>query len=115
MDWWTIFYWGWWVSWSPFVGLFIARISKGRTIKEIINASITGPVVYTFVWFGIFGGAGLRMERNAIIDACLGSCSVTSQGRQFLRKYCDSVASLTSDALEARTASFLVTRPCIPL
>lgn len=45
MDWWTVFYWGWWVSWSPFVGIFIVKISKGRTVGELINASLTGSGV----------------------------------------------------------------------
>ena len=48
MDWWTVFYWGWWVSWSPFVGIFIAKISKGRTVGELINASLTGFCVSSF-------------------------------------------------------------------
>ena len=67
-DWmndWTIFYWGWWVSWSPFVGMFIAKISKGRTVKNFIAGTMLAPVIYVFLWMTIFGGAGLRMEREA--------------------------------------------------
>ena len=62
---WTIFYWGWWIARCPFVGMFIAKISRGRTIKQFINATLTAPIVFTFLWFAIFGGAGLRMEREA--------------------------------------------------
>ena len=62
---WTIFYWGWWIAWCPFVGMFIAKISRGRTIKQFINATLTAPIFYSFLWLSIFGGAGLRMERNA--------------------------------------------------
>ena len=47
---WTIFYWGWWIAWCPFVGMFIAKISRGRTIKEFINATLTAPIFYTFLW-----------------------------------------------------------------
>jgi len=65
MDDWTIFYWGWWVAWCPFVGMFIAKISKGRTIREIIIGGMIAPTVYSFCWFSVFGGAGLRMERDA--------------------------------------------------
>ena len=65
MDGWTIFYWGWWIAWSPFVGMFIAKISRGRTIRNFINASLTATIFYSFLWFCIFGGAGLRMERDA--------------------------------------------------
>eukprot|EP00095_Tigriopus_kingsejongensis_P000207 maker-scaffold41_size498431-snap-gene-3.31 protein:Tk00207 transcript:maker-scaffold41_size498431-snap-gene-3.31-mRNA-1 annotation:"glycine betaine transporter -like" len=65
MDSWTMFYWGWWISWCPFVGMFIAKISKGRTIKQFINGTLTAPVLYSFIWLVIFGGAGIRLERGA--------------------------------------------------
>ena len=64
---WTIFYWGWWIAWSPFVGMFIAKISKGRTIREFIHGTMTAPILYVFFWFCIFGSAGLKMERNAAV------------------------------------------------
>jgi glycine betaine transporter len=59
---WTIFYWAWWVSWSPFVGLFIARVSRGRTIRQFIAGTVLAPTMVGFVWFSIFGGAALYME-----------------------------------------------------
>lgn len=65
MDAWTIFYWGWWISWSPFVGMFIARISRGRTIREVILYSLTGPLIFAIIWFGVFGGAAIQMENQA--------------------------------------------------
>uniref|UniRef100_A0A7M5VCE0 BCCT family transporter n=1 Tax=Clytia hemisphaerica TaxID=252671 RepID=A0A7M5VCE0_9CNID len=65
MDSWTLFYWGWWISWAPFVGMFIAKISRGRTIKEFILYTSTLPVIYTFFWLSVFGGAGISMERKA--------------------------------------------------
>ncbi|CEM17339.1 unnamed protein product [Vitrella brassicaformis CCMP3155] len=65
MNSWTIFYWGWWIAFCPFVGLFIAKISRGRTIRQVLNGTMSAPVLYTFFWFSIFGGAGLRMEREA--------------------------------------------------
>ncbi len=52
---WTIFYWAWWISWSPFVGVFIARISKGRTIREFLMNVLLVPTVFCFVWFSTFG------------------------------------------------------------
>ena len=67
IDAWTIFYWGWWISWSPFVGMFIARISRGRTVRSYINATLTAPILFSFLWFAIFGGAGLNMERQAVL------------------------------------------------
>eukprot|EP00980_Cylindrotheca_fusiformis_P001230 scaffold331_cov117-Cylindrotheca_fusiformis.AAC.8 len=65
MDAWTIFYIGWWVAWAAFVGLFIARISKGRTIRSIIVFSYVCPLIYTIIWFGVFGGVGFRQARQA--------------------------------------------------
>jgi choline/glycine/proline betaine transport protein len=59
---WTIFYWGWWISWSPFVGIFIARISKGRTIREFVLNVFLAPTAVTFLWLAVFGGTGLHME-----------------------------------------------------
>ena len=65
MDDWNIFYWDWWIAWSPFVGMFIANISRGRTIRQFINATLTAPVGFSILWLSIFGGVGVRMERNA--------------------------------------------------
>ena len=59
---WTIFYWAWWISWSPFVGLFIARVSRGRTIREFLLGVVIAPTLVSFVWFSVFGGAALNME-----------------------------------------------------
>jgi choline-glycine betaine transporter len=64
-NWWTIFYWGWWIAWSPFVGTFIARISKGRSIREVITYSLFAPLMYLFLWFACFGGEGLLMDEIA--------------------------------------------------
>ncbi|PZR55075.1 BCCT family transporter [Xylanimonas oleitrophica] len=59
---WTIFYWGWWISWAPFVGVFIARISRGRTVREFVLGTLLVPSLVTTLWFGIFGGSGLYRE-----------------------------------------------------
>ena len=59
---WTIFYWAWWISWSPFVGLFIARVSRGRTIREFIFGTMLAPTMAAFIWFSVFGGSALYME-----------------------------------------------------
>ena len=63
---WTIFYWAWWISWSPFVGMFIARVSKGRTIREFLTAVLIVPMVVTIVWMSAFGGNGLDQAMNGI-------------------------------------------------
>jgi glycine betaine transporter len=59
---WTIFYWAWWISWAPFVGVFIARISRGRTIREFVFGVILAPSVVSFVWFSILGGAAINLQ-----------------------------------------------------
>lgn len=63
---WTVFYWAWWISWSPFVGMFIARVSKGRTVKEFIIGVILIPTAVSFVWMSVFGGTALFQELNGI-------------------------------------------------
>jgi choline/glycine/proline betaine transport protein len=57
---WTLFCWGWWISWSPFVAIFVARISKGRTVGEFVAAVLLVPSAITFLWFAAFGGTGIR-------------------------------------------------------
>lgn len=64
-DWqttWTMFYWGWWISWSPFVGVFVARISRGRTLREFVLSVLLVPTLVTFVWLSVFGGSALHIE-----------------------------------------------------
>lgn len=59
---WTLFYWGWWISWSPFVGMFIARISRGRTIREFIAGVLLVPVLFTFLWMTVFGNTAIALD-----------------------------------------------------
>ncbi len=61
---WTLFYWAWWISWSPFVGLFVASISRGRTIREFVFGALLVPALLTFLWFAVFGGTALNIELN---------------------------------------------------
>ena len=59
---WTLFYWAWWIAWSPFVGIFIARVSRGRTVREFVSAILIVPTLATFVWLTVFGNAALHVE-----------------------------------------------------
>jgi len=64
-DWigtWTLFYWAWWIAWAPFVGTFIARISKGRTIREFVLTVMVMPTLLGALWFAAFGGSGLHLQ-----------------------------------------------------
>jgi choline/glycine/proline betaine transport protein len=59
---WTTFYWGWWISWAPFVGVFIARISRGRTVREFVAGVLLVPTLVTFVWFSVMGGSAIYRQ-----------------------------------------------------
>ncbi|WP_408008746.1 BCCT family transporter [Pseudalkalibacillus sp. A8] len=65
---WTIFYWAWWIAWAPFVGTFIARVSRGRTVREFITAVLIIPTLVCAFWFAVFGGTGIFMEYNLGLD-----------------------------------------------
>lgn len=69
---WTVFYWAWWIAWSPFVGMFIARISRGRTLREFTLTVLLVPTLMTFLWLSVFGNAGLLVSLSgdtAVMDA----------------------------------------------
>jgi choline/glycine/proline betaine transport protein len=75
-DWqneWTIFYWSWWISWSPFVGLFIARISRGRTVREYVLSVLIVPALLTFLWITAFGGSALWLELEGGVSIAAGA------------------------------------------
>lgn len=61
---WTIFYWGWWIAWAPFVGVFIARISRGRTVREFVAGALLVPTIVGFLWFTVMGGTAINQQRN---------------------------------------------------
>ena len=65
---WTVFYWAWWISWSPFVGMFIARISKGRTVREFILGVMVVPTVLSFLWMSVFGGSAISLQASGEAD-----------------------------------------------
>ncbi|MET3164769.1 UNVERIFIED_ORG: choline/carnitine/betaine transport [Arthrobacter sp. UYEF10] len=65
---WTVYYWVWWISWAPFVGMFIARISRGRTIRELVLGVTLIPTAVSAVWFALFGGAATYLDLNGIAD-----------------------------------------------
>lgn len=77
---WTIPYWAWWISWAPFVGIFMARISKGRTVRELVWSGVLVPSLATFAWFEIFGGAALELpkaQRDTLSDAVVQDLSTS--------------------------------------
>jgi choline/carnitine/betaine transport len=77
---WTVFYWAWWISWTPFVGMFIARISRGRTIRQFVTGVLLVPSMVTLVWFAIFGGAAIDAQRVAATTATTADDLVSKAG-----------------------------------
>ncbi len=69
---WTVFYWAWWISWSPFVGMFMARISRGRTIRQFVTGVLMVPSAVTLMWFAIFGGGAIGIQERATLSGNVG-------------------------------------------
>jgi len=86
IDWWTIFYFGWWVSWAPFVGIFIATISRGRTIRQVVFGAFLAPIIYSFFFLIVLGALGIKMQRVAELglgvapDSVKGMVNCTAMG-----------------------------------
>jgi choline/carnitine/betaine transport len=106
-DWlssWTVFYWAWWISWTPFVGMFIARISRGRTIRQFIGGVIVVPSTVSLIWFAVFGGTAIRLqeEKGQLAD------EATSEGQLFalLQQY--PLATVTSILVMVLVGIFFV-------
>jgi choline/carnitine/betaine transport len=76
---WTVFYWAWWLSWTPFVGMFIARISRGRTIRQFVTGVLLVPSLVSLAWFAIFGGAGIKAQMDGVDIAG----AATTEGQLF--------------------------------
>ncbi|MGB4135929.1 MAG: BCCT family transporter [Microbacterium sp.] len=101
---WTIFYWAWWISWSPFVGMFIARISRGRTLRQFVSVVILVPAVISLCWFAIFGTAAIDQQLN-------GAGLVTDPPEQVLFGVLENLpfSSVTSIGLILLIAIFFIT------
>ncbi len=77
LDSWTIFYWAWWISWAPFVSMFIARISKGRTIREFMVGVLVAPTLLGTFWFSAFGTTAIDIQKKGITDLSILSTELT--------------------------------------
>ncbi|WP_042488568.1 BCCT family transporter [Sphingomonas parapaucimobilis] len=106
---WTLFYWAWWIAWSPFVGMFIARISRGRTIREFVIGVLFVPTAFTFLWMTVFGNTAISFDlgpaAGGIADAVQANLSTA------LFKFLEYLpaASVTSTLAIALVAIFFVT------
>lgn len=105
---WTVLYWAWWVSWSPFVGLFIARISRGRTVREFIFGVLVIPTLFTILWFSVFGNTAIWLDQTVIPGELSG---YISQAEALLFKFLGNfpLASLTSIIALLNITLFFVT------
>ncbi len=106
---WTLFYWAWWISWAPFVGMFIARVSRGRTIREFIVGVMFVPVGFTFIWMSVFGNTALDAITNkgftALSDAV--SADVSTALFKFLEHF--PFSGITSAIAVILVITFFVT------
>ncbi|ORB30582.1 BCCT family transporter [Mycolicibacterium parafortuitum] len=101
---WTIFYWAWWVSWTPFVGMFIARISRGRTIRQFVGGVLVVPSLVSLVWFAVFGGSAINVQQNGTDLA--GEGGVEAQLFSLLEQY--PIATIASVLVMVLVAIFFV-------
>ena len=111
MEEWTLFYWSWWISWSPYVGMFIAKISRGRTIRNYLMWTVIAPVCYTFLWISIFGGAGLAMEREATLAGIkcsseLGGSIANKSHQGIFRLSCRYSSQMLFDLMQSYNENF---------
>ncbi|SEP12218.1 choline/glycine/proline betaine transport protein [Halogranum amylolyticum] len=105
---WTIFYWGWWISWAPFVGMFIARISKGRTIREFVLGVLILPSAFSFMWLSTFGGSALSAQlAGGGILAALSNQGQTIAMFSMLSQY--PLSALSSTLATTLVVTFFVT------
>ncbi|MEK5067454.1 BCCT family transporter [Sporosarcina sp. FSL K6-1508] len=77
LDNWTIFYWAWWISWAPFVSMFIARVSKGRTIREFMIGVLAAPTLLVTFWFSAFGTTAIDIQKKGLVDLTIPSTELT--------------------------------------
>ena len=101
---WTVFYWAWWLSWTPFVGMFIARISRGRTIRQFVTGVLLVPSLVSLVWFAIFGGAGIKAQQDGVDVAG----AATTEGQLFSLLESMPLAGVTTVVVIALVAIFFV-------
>ncbi|GAA3705308.1 BCCT family transporter [Oceanisphaera sediminis] len=99
-SWWTVFYWAWWMSWSPFVGMFIARISKGRTVREFICGVMLVPTLLGLLWLTLFGGTALYLELNHTVTNAAGEAVAAVGQAGIVTAVADDVTSSLYATLE---------------
>lgn len=105
---WTLFYWAWWISWAPFVGAFIARISRGRTVREFVVGGFLVPVLGSFCWIAIHGGTALEMQLSGVADIATAITADISSGSFAMYEHLP-MGGLMSALMAIVISTFLIT------
>ena len=107
--WWSIFYWAWWIAFAPFVGIFLARISKNRTIREFVVGSIVAPSLMCFLWFALLGGTAIDLELNGAAEGSIFAKSLTAQLYETINVMLPEGATFISILIVVLLLTYLVT------
>lgn len=107
--WWSIFYWAWWIAFAPFVGIFLARISKNRSIREFVVGSIVAPSLMCFLWFALLGGTAIDLELNGSAEGSIFAKSLTAQLYQTINVMMPEAAAMLSVLIVILLLTYLVT------
>lgn len=107
--WWSIFYWAWWIAFAPFVGIFLARISKNRSIREFVIGSIVAPSFMCFLWFALLGGTAIDLELNGAADGSIFAKSLTAQLYETINVMMPAAAAMLSVLIVILLLTYLVT------
>jgi glycine betaine transporter len=105
---WTLFYWAWWISWTPFVGAFIARISRGRTIRQFVTFVMVIPTLVSLIWFSVLGGAATRLQLTGQADLSQALTDTGTEGALFSLLEQFPLATLTSTLVMVLIALFFI-------
>ena len=107
--WWSIFYWAWWIAFAPFVGIFLARISKNRTIREFALGAIIAPSLMCFLWFTLVGGTAIDLELSGVAQGSIFAQSLTAQLYEVINVMLDSGAAVMSFLIVVLLLTYLIT------
>lgn len=107
--WWSIFYWAWWIAFAPFVGIFLARISKNRTIREFALGAIIAPSLMCFLWFTLLGGTAIDLELSGVAEGAIFAKSLTAQLYEVINIMLDSGQGIMSFLIVVLLLTYLVT------
>jgi len=107
--WWSIFYWAWWIAFAPFVGIFLARISKNRSIREFVVGAIAAPAFMCFLWFALLGGTAIDLELNGSANGSIFAQNLTAQLYETINVLMPQASAILSVLIIILLLTYLVT------